>query len=554
MRRNSWGTLAGGVALALFSPSAVGQVSSAPLAQVDSWGVGWLGANDGGLPPDYWSNTDAGTLAPLMAAIQPKDLGPAARTLLARVVLSRGRAPQGGDTLVAERLRLIEQLGETANSVDLRRRYASTDWGKAGDRLGAEFELARGETEAGCARLNGRPAADPDWMPVRALCAALRGDANAGLIAEQIVANDEAMGVWLIGALPAIATPEMKKPDGRYTTPFETAVSLAAKLPVPASAFAAMPPDVAAAVATSKAATLDQRRAALRPALEGGKLKPADILSILTAKSDAPPPKPAPRIAPKPDPLAEALATFADAEATVETKAAAYAAALKAPTTLFDARLAALALTDAIRVLPKDDRTLAYADAFTRAALLTGDTKQAADWRKHLASLPADSQDAWALARLDLMFHFAGAGGDAPGAILDRMLAAAPPPAPDATPPKTMSPAEQQFAIRRIENARILFLFAGTGRQMTGPQRALLANQRTAGRGVSDAAIARLTVAANQDADAEVALAVLNLIPGDVSAISFAGLSDLLSQLRRAGMEKDADAIALESLQVWKAL
>jgi hypothetical protein len=39
----------------------------------------------------------------------------------------------------------------------------------------------------------------------------------------------------------------------------------------------------------------------------------------------------------------------------------------------------------------------------------------------------------------------------------------------------------------------------------------------------------------------------------DVSALSFAGLSDLLTQLNVVGMGKDAEAIALEAMQAWKA-
>ncbi|HEY1075846.1 MAG TPA: hypothetical protein VGE51_04090, partial [Fontimonas sp.] len=99
-----------------------------------------------------------------------------------------------------------------------------------------------------------------------------------------------------------------------------------------------------------------------------------------------------------------------------------------------------------------------------------------------------------------------------------------------------------------------LFLYAGTGRDLTPAHRALLASQRSAGRGVSDAAIARIGAAVDHKANGEAAIAVISLIGPDTSALSFAGLSDLLVQLRRIGMEKEAEALALESLQVWKAL
>lgn len=559
-RRNK--ALAAAVTLALtaaLASPAAPQVASAPLSQVDPWGVGWLAANDGAIPTGFWANTNGDVLAPIFAAIQPKDLSPAARALLSRILLSRSKSPTTGAALVPERLRLMEQLGETAHSADLRKRYADTDWGKPGERLGVELDLAMGKKDA-CARTAGKPAADRSWMPVRALCAALAGDINAtNLITEQVAATDEAFGVWLLSATGSMSAPGAKKPDGRYASAFETAVSIAAKLPVPANALAGAPADVAAAIVLNPNATLEQKRAALRPALDSNLIKSADVLAILTAKDTTPAVKPAStRAASKPDLLAAALAAFATADAKPDARAKAYADALKGAETMADARLAAVALADAIKALPKNDLTSPNAEAFARAALFTGDTKQAGDWRKLMNSLPKESADAWAAARIDLMLSFAGANSEKPGGILDRMVAAAPPPPaaepgkPAAAPKSTTT--DKQLDLRRIENTRALFLYAGVGRDLSPAHRALLATQRTAGRGVSDAAIARIVAAADQSANGEAAMAIISLIGPDSSALSFAGLSDLLAQLRRIGLEKDADALALESLQVWKGL
>jgi hypothetical protein len=560
MRRRSEAlacSLALTLAAALAGPAVGQQVSAAPLSQVDSWGVGWLSANEGAAPTGLWSNTNADALGPIFTALQPKDLSPAARTLLRRIVLSRSKSPAGGPALVPERLRLIEQLGETANSADLRKRYPDTDWGKSGERLGIEIDLVGGKKES-CARTSGKPTADKTWMPLRAFCAALNSDVNAtNLIIEQIAATDEAFGVWLIAATGAIAAPESKKPEGRYGTPFEAAVSVAAKLPATASALSTAPADVAAAIVLNPKATLEQKRAALRPALDSGRIKSADVLAVLTAKEEVPSARPTnSRSAPRPDLLALALASFADAETKPDTRAKAYADALKATETMSDARLTSMALVEAIKALPKNDVTAPHAEPFARAALLSGDAKQALDWRKLLNTLPKETADAWAAARVDLMLSYAGATTEKPGAVLDRMLAAAPyPPAPEPGKPAPKAPAaDKQLDLRRIENTRALFLYAGTGRDLSPGHRAVLAAQRTAGRGVSDAAIARIVSAADQDADGEAALAAISLIGPDPSALSFAGLADVLAQLRKAGFEKAADAIALESLQVWKAL
>ena len=149
-------------------PAVSQQVASAPLSQVDPWGVGWLAAADGAIPTAFWSNTTGDALAPIFTSIQPKDLSPAARALLRRIVLSRAKAPADSATLTPERVRLMELLGEAAHAADLRKRYAETDWGKSGERLGVEIDLVNGKKDA-CSRTAGKPAADRSWMPVRAL-------------------------------------------------------------------------------------------------------------------------------------------------------------------------------------------------------------------------------------------------------------------------------------------------------------------------------------------------------------------------------------------------
>src|SRR5262249_6936123 len=90
--------------------------------------------------------------------------------------------------------------------------------------------------------------------------------------------------------LENIREPTKTKPEGRYGSAFEAAVSVAAKLSAPAAAMAPASPDVAASIALNPAATLEQRRAALRPALDSGHLKTSDVLAILTARGRTPVP------------------------------------------------------------------------------------------------------------------------------------------------------------------------------------------------------------------------------------------------------------------------
>jgi hypothetical protein len=134
------------------------------------------------------------------------------------------------------------------------------------------------------------------------------------------------------------------------------------------------------------------------------------------------------------------------------------------------------------------------------------------------------------------------------------MIAAAPAPAEGAAAPRNPTSAQKQADVRRIENARALFLATGTGRTLSPPMRAMLAKQRTAGRGVPDSVLASVSAAIEAKAQGEALIAAIGQLSGDTSALSFAGLADLLSLLRRAGFEKEADALFLEALQPWHAL
>ncbi|MDZ4760056.1 MAG: hypothetical protein SGJ21_03170 [Alphaproteobacteria bacterium] len=539
-------------ALCLTSPGWA-QVSSGPLGQVDPWGVGWLGKAEGALPSTFWANTDAATLGPILASLRPETLSPAATLALRRVLLSSAKGPEDGAELIPERLRLIEQIGETGRSIDLRGRFPKAPWGRTADSLASELELATGRSETACARVADRRADDPVWMPVRALCYAIAGDFNAAsMVGEQVVGADGAASPWLVSALETMREPTKTRPAGRYGSPFEVAVSVAAKLSVPANAFLSLPGDVALAVVRHEGATPDQKRAALPAAVETGKANPSDVLAVLGLPVNAP--ASGKRAAPSSriDYLALASAAAADENLKPDARGTAFAVALKSGETRTDFRTASLALHAALKALPKSEATLAHSETFARASLVAGDQKLAGEWRALMDRAPDKSADPWAAARIDLMLSFAGVGAGDASAILDRLLASVP--ATPAVAAKASTPAQRQADLRRIENARALFLYVGLGRALTPEARAVLAAQKTVGRGVSDAGLARVRAANEAKAPGEAALAAIALVGSDASAQSFAGLGDILTELRRAGLETEANAIALEALQVWKAL
>ena len=541
-------------------------VAVAPLGQTDPWSVGWLGKADGALASTIWSGTDTTTLAQIMSDLQPASLSPAARQALRRIMLSSARGPKDGANLIPERLRLIELVGETDHAIDLRKRFPATEWGKGAERLASDYELAAGRSQTACARAADKAPDQQAWMPVRALCYAIVGDLNAaGGISEHTQGADGQVDTWLIAALSTVGAAAKSKPPGRYDTPLSVAISILAKLSVPGDGMRATPPDIALAIVRHPDATLEQKRAAMRIAADAGRLTLADAFAILNAPVD-PPAAVSQRVAvrPKADFLAMALTAAADKGLGDEARAAAFAAAFKGAETATDFHIAAIALRDQLKSLPRSDATQPSAEVFARAALTAGDLPLAIEWRKVMdRKAPPKSEraektdasealDLWPAAHLDLMLSFAGAPGEKPADILDRLLDAVPP-APDSTA-KAATPAQRQAELRRIENTRALFLYVGAGRALNPAARSLLSTLRTAGRGVPDGALARIQSALDASAYGEGALAAIAQIGPDASAVSFAGLADLLAALRSAGLEKDANAIALEALQPWKAL
>jgi hypothetical protein len=554
------GALAVGLALAgalgAAAPAAA-QVAAAPLSQVDPWGMGKVGGADA-LAPDLWANSDAAVLAKLMDDLQPRSLSPAARRALARMLMSPTRPPQGGHDAQPARLGLLERLGETDFALELRRISPGAEWGQDAERLTAYHELATLRANTACRRAAERPAGDPSWLSARALCLALAGDYDtAALAAEQTLTQDRAQEPWLLAAIETMRQPARARPAGRYGSAFEIAVSLSAGLGVPRGALDALPPDLAQAVANHPSASPDQKRAAVSSLLAAGRLTEADLRA---AMGEGPPAPPASGASPAQALLAQARVAAANSGMGDAAHATAFAAALKSAANAGEFQLAALTLAPYLRELPRSEETGLHAETFTRAGVALGDTALALRWREELTRADADP---WVRARLDYMLSLSGVTGvDSPRVLADLAAGLAPAEAALATTPSrtgrpaqttTQTTAQTQADLRRIEATRILFLHAGLGRPTPPALRALIGSQRAVGRGVSDAGLLRADAALEAGARGEAALTAISLLTADPSAQSFAGLADLLKVLRTAGLAREADALALESLQVWKA-
>ena len=517
-------------------------VSSSPLEKVEPWAIGWLGQADGALSSDIWRNTDAATLKPLLEATNPAATSPAARHAVGLLMMSAARSPANGDELIPERLRILEALGETAHADDLRSRFTDTEWGANGDQRAAAFALLDGRARSQCARIAETRADDAAWMPTRALCYAIAEDYDAAaLLGEQAAESNPDLAAWLLAAIENKREASSRPPEARFTTPFETAVSLTTNLKIDLDDLALVPADIAAIILRHPSATPEQKRTVLPAAVAGGRMSTADIVALLAPTEDD-------ADTPPEGSVQAALAAAVNPEASPADKAAAYAAALSIAERRAPFHLSSLALHDAISALQPTDETTEHAALFIRAALAASDTELAGKWR---AALPTgDDADAWSDARLDIAATLAGnPPADLNGAISS--LIAASPLVEDAKRP-TGRTARAVFDTRLAETTRALFLLIGTGRPLPPEARALIADLRTSGAGVSDPALLRAQAANTADAPGEAALTALALIATDPSTQSYIGLSDALTQLRAAGFKASADAIALEAMQLHK--
>ena len=237
------------------------------------------------------------------------------------------------------------------------------------------------------------------------------------------------LGVWLMGALPAINSPDITKPEGRFATPLEAAISVAAKLSCPANAFAATsagrrrrhraqqgcnartaprrPPP------RTRRRQAEARRRRRHPRAEGCRLRrqtdDARRSSPSPTISRSPSRRPRTR---KPRPKQRPPPTLA-ALRSAETLGG------WPPHRNRTRRRDSRPCRATTRHCPSPSPSPAQRSSpATRSSRPTGASIS--------AQPPKDKQDAWAAARLDLMLALAGATNEKPSAILDRMLEAAP--------------------------------------------------------------------------------------------------------------------------------
>lgn len=136
-------------------PRTVGGIVIGNLAAPDAEAAGLLDASSGGFGFDLWAGTSRGDVEALLARLPGHYALPAARDLALRLLLSTAAVPEGDGSrnLLAERMRLLDAMGETANALALAEALPGGGERQQWRRLRVDALLLSGEVKEACAEV-----------------------------------------------------------------------------------------------------------------------------------------------------------------------------------------------------------------------------------------------------------------------------------------------------------------------------------------------------------------------------------------------------------------
>lgn len=513
--------------------SAAAQVEEGGLDFVDPFGVGYLEAGEPAMPTNMWKASRTEDLLPLIREVRTRALTPAERMLLRRVVLSPAARPEGeaAGEVLAERARILYELGEADAAADLLGRLETNPPGLNAEELSVDLQLALGNHATACQALAEPGRTGPFWVKLRAVCAVLNEESSAAELAVELLASQGVEDDWFADAVFAASLDDPGEVPARFDSGLNLTLSSEAGLQPPDDAITASRPDLAAAIARRDTLALNVRVPAAGVAAEAG-LMDADAHRALYAElvsQDEYQPVSAIGVA--------VLALQNDTSEPLE-KARKLAMALTASGGN-PARFAAAARLFAadLETVEMTPETARYAPVFARAALAAGDLEAAAGWLESAAMEGAPEPDPFELAFLDALLILAGA---------ER-------PADDVRRVGERLSAEAETEAQQARAARLFALWTARSIPPPAAARALMAGiERENGARETPWRMLAVRAAAEADAAGEVVVATLSLTQGDPTRIAAGDTLALLDALAQIDAGDAAALLALEATGYWK--
>ncbi len=509
------------------------QVESEGMADLDAWGTRLQEAGAREFPSTLWTGSDAEALLARLEAVRTDALTASERLLLRRVLLSPARRPTGAkaDELLAQRTRLLVELGEADAAAALAPRLETVPGALDGEAIGVDLDLARGNEASACGTLDGTVPDGLFWLKLRAVCAVLRGNYSGAELAVELASVRGMDDPWFVSAIFAASGDSPEPPPAKFDSGLNIALSATAELDTSAITLSGSRPDLTAITAQRPDLPLELRARLARMASEAELLEVADWRKILFERLDKEDSVPEGAIE-------ETLAVLDDLGASTGQKAEKLAETLsiaaEEPLPVY-ASLARLFAAD-LDTLPNSEMTSPYALIFAKAALVAGNVDLARRWIETVDFASVAAPSSFEVAELEAMEMVLR--GDASASrqlgVQKRLIA-------------SLLTNEDEAAARTLLSA-----WTGLGLGLGHEARAFLLTAEPSEPTIEPNTLLAVRAAAQAGAIGEAALMILAETAGNPGALSEPDLASVLDILVDLGAEDIAASLAIEASQIWQ--
>lgn len=515
------------------SPNALAQIESDSMGDLSAWGQRYLSSEEPEFPTSLWRSSDDEVLLALLQSVRTSQLGPAERRLLRRIVLSPATRPRGelAEALLAERARLMLELGEARAAAALAPQLKEDPRGLDAETLAVDLDLASGQEASACARLEGPVREGEYWLKLRAVCAVLRENFAGAQLAIEVAEAQGLEDEWLIEAIFAASGDTPNPPPARFDTGLNIALSSKADLDTTRIILSTDRPDLAAAAA-KRPGVPDKIRVQLAEiASELDLITAEDRRDILLAHIEAMDYTPSTEIE-------EVLWDLTDPLASDEQRAERLAGVLQsaAQTSLTRYRNTARLFLPDIQDLVQSPSTAIYALDYAKAAMIAGDRETALAWLSTLNFEGVEQPDPYEVAMLEAVDVIAG-GDDSPAsleAIQERLIGAV------------------DSGAREDETTLVLAAWTGLGLPLSPLGRDFVVQVSDRGDRIAQGQVIGMKAAILANAIAETGLTVLVTTNGEVGRLAASDYASMLETLIALGAEDIARELAIEASGFWK--
>lgn len=512
---------------------AYAQVEDEGMDDLNAWGQRYLASDEKEFPSSLWRGSDDDKLLALLQSVRTADLTPAERNLLRRAVLSPATQPRGelAEALLAERARLMLELGEARAAAALAPQLKQDARGLDAETLAVDLDLASGREASACAELAGPLKEGAYWLKLRAVCAVLQDNFAGAQLAIEVAALQGVNDDWMVAAIFAASGDSPEPPNARFDTGLNIALSAKAGLDTSTLTMAGERPDLAAAIARRGDIPNELRARFAEIANAFNLISSEDRRDLLLERMTDPDFEATSQIE-------QVLSDLNDPLVDDETRLSGLHDVLKAAarTDFLQFQTTSKLFLPDLQTLPQNDLSAAYALDFARAAMIAGDRELAGSWLAVLEMEGAPQPDPYDIAVLEAVDILTG--GDASTATLSsvekRLVATA-----DTTP-------------REIQTVRILTAWTGLGLPLTPVGRDFVSSTVDRGDRIPQGQLTSLRAAANSGAIGEAVFSILSMTNGDAKQLApsdFATLLDILIGLDAGEIARD---LALEASNFWK--